>query len=97
MRKTITVGAALVIALTAAGHDVEATHSSADVVLEVEPASSKHATSAGQSPDTPFLLDDAHRDVRCDQRHRARFRTLSGPIAARVGGIDQGRGSAGCP
>ena len=34
MRKTITVGAALVIALTAAGHDVEATHSSADVVLK---------------------------------------------------------------
>ena len=34
MRKTITVGAALVVALTAAGHDVEATHSSADVVLK---------------------------------------------------------------
>ena len=54
----------------------------------MEPASSEHATSAGQSPDTPFLRDDAHRDVRCDQRHRARLRTLSGPIAARVGGID---------
>ena len=34
MRKTIIVGATLVVALTAAGHDVEATHSSADVVLK---------------------------------------------------------------
>ena len=34
MRKTIIVGATLVVALTAARHDVEATHSSADVVLK---------------------------------------------------------------
>ena len=34
MRKTIIVGATLVVALTAAGHDIEATHSSADVVLK---------------------------------------------------------------
>ena len=35
MRKTITVGATLVVALTAAaGHDIEATHSSAAVVLK---------------------------------------------------------------
>src|SRR5688572_24898046 len=34
MRKTITVGAALVVALTAAAPDVEATHSSAAVVLK---------------------------------------------------------------
>ena len=34
MRKTIIVGAMLGVALTAAGHDIEATHSSADVVLK---------------------------------------------------------------
>ena len=34
MRKTIIVGATLVVALTAAGHDIEATHSSAAVVLK---------------------------------------------------------------
>ena len=35
MRKTMTLGATLVLALTAAaGRDIEATHSSADVVLE---------------------------------------------------------------
>ena len=32
MRKTIIVGATLVVALTAAGRDIEATHSPADVV-----------------------------------------------------------------
>ena len=34
MRKTIIVGATLVVALTAAGRDIEATHSPADVVLK---------------------------------------------------------------
>ena len=34
MRKTMTLGATLVVALTTAGHDIEATHSTADVVLK---------------------------------------------------------------
>ena len=34
MRKTMTLGATLVVALIAAGHDLEATHSSPDVVLK---------------------------------------------------------------
>ena len=90
MRKTILLVRRWLVALTAAaGHDVAATHSSAAVVLKWNQLLQSTLPQPGNPLTPPLLRDDAHRDVRCDQRHRARVRAVSGPAAARVWGSAQ--------
>jgi len=59
MRKTMIVGATLVVALTAAGHDIEATHSSADVVLKWNQVLQSTLPQPG-NPQTPRFYSMMH-------------------------------------
>jgi hypothetical protein len=59
MRKTIIVSATLVVALTAAGHDLEATHSSADVVLKWNQLLQSTLPQPG-NPQTPRFYSMTH-------------------------------------
>ena len=69
--------------------------STADVVFEWNQILQDTVPGAGRRPDAPLLRDDAHRDVRRDQRHRARVRAVSRPAAALGRRIARGRGGAG--
>ena len=86
MRKTI-LGATLAAALAAtAGHDIEATHSSADVVLKWNQLLQNTLPQPG-NPLTPRFYAMMHIAMfDAINAHRARVRALSGPSAARVGG-----------
>jgi hypothetical protein len=97
MRKTIIVGATLVVALTAARHDIEATNSSASVVLKWNQLLQSTLPQPG-NPQTPRFYAMMHiamfDAINAIEREFEPYRVRLRPG---LGGIDQGRGSAGCP
>ena len=87
MKRTQLFGATLAVALLAGtGLELRATRSAANVVIEWNQIVQDTIPGAGWRPRPALLLDDAHRDVRCDQRHRARVRRPTTSACATRGG-----------
>ena len=75
------LGSLLAVALFAPAGQIHAQRSHADVVFEWNQVLQEQIATAPALLTPALLLDDAHRDVRRDQRDRARLQPVSGAPA----------------
>ena len=97
MKRTQLFGATVALALLAgdAGANCARREPTADIVFEWNQILQDTIPGAGGRHGPTLLRDDAHRDVRRGQRHRARVRAVPRPLARPGPRIARSRGGAG--